>query len=609
MNLFLTPPTINPLDYLSPEEAAKVAGVRLVSPPSYWDDEVRQTVAREHPYIPTDRIIVNFSQRDDATGTAMGFVSLTGSPNVSIPVIIKNRELSPLDILIVRSAHPQDEHAQQGAGDMTDDRVMPLNEDTFNAAMDAGSVGTPVSQHSTTSTAYTEDASSLRLPFRGRTVVASVGVTDAQKAALAFVLEKHAEAQSILAGFALNNSGDVLDAWLSAEAPKRTWQNKLAATVVPTIEASILRGHPDVLDVTNITAAQIFVEDESTKTACVLDAIDLASPTRGTQKFLVYEDGSYAIAPSKVAGMALDETEAAKVATSILEARQAPALRIGNHLMFEVDGVCTAPAKLASVTQLSDRNSITLKLTSPEGAIYDVVLDKRIKEATFLDNTGTWVLPLNVRVLTLGDYATQAPLAPEKVASALERTLTDALTVSAGQWNLTINGQPIGTPSMPEAKMAELLASTFSNGEELMQLAKTAAEADAGGVGHIRFGSDYNNFVAEKIKVAGLTVECDNLAKAFTDDVRLPLDKAVKLAAAIGDPSGVDAVLGAGFLTQDNLSEFVNLSDEFEGTVSKLARLLLAVRMGFPGDETATVVAMKSLSRVAERLQSAGQEV
>jgi len=53
----------------------------------------------------------------------------------------------------------------------------------------------------------------------------------------------------------------------------------------------------------------------------------------------------------------------------------------------------------------------------------------------------------------------------------------------------------------------------------------------------------------------------------------------------------------------------VSMSDQLEEVVGKLARLLLAIRMGFPGDESATVVAMKALQRVKERLEAAMTEV
>jgi hypothetical protein len=87
------------------------------------------------------------------------------------------------------------------------------------------------------------------------------------------------------------------------------------------------------------------------------------------------------------------------------------------------------------------------------------------------------------------------------------------------------------------------------------------------------------------------------------------MDKAIKLAATIGDPQCADAILGTGFLTPDNLAEFASLHAEFDDSVQKLARLLLAIRMGFPGDAGATAVAMKSLQRVSEDLESAMQEV
>jgi len=611
MNLFLSQPTIYPREYLSTEDAAKVAAVRMQSPPAYWDDEIRQVLLREHPYIPSDRVVVNFTKRDDATGTGMGYVSLAGSPGVNIPVIIKNRELAPLDILVLQSTGGDGQ--QQGSGDMTDDKVLPLNEDTFNQAMDAGPVGDAVPTNSTTGTAYTEDASSLRLPFRGRTVTASVaktvGVTDAQKEALSNILSKHANAREMLTGFTLNNSTPIIESWLTADAPKRTWQNKIAAQQVALDTAVILAGAPDTIGTADFRAADIYLDDETSKVACTLEAMDLSRPEAGLRKFLVFADGSYCHAPEKVAGHKLAEADAANFFDKLVGDRQAPALRVGSNLMFVMDGVCSTPAKIASVSNHSDKNSVLIRLTNDSGSTYDVLLDKRIKEATFAEDTRTWILPLSVRVLTMGDWAAEAPMQPEKVASTLQRQLTDSLVVSDGQWTLTVRGMTVGVAGMPEAKMAELLNANFTNGEEMMNLTKAAAAQDIGAVGLLRFGSDYGELQAERVKQAGLSVECDKVCSELAADIRIPLERAVKLASAIGDPEGVDAILGAGFLTEDNLSEFVSLSGQFEETVSKLARLLLAVRMGFPGDETATVVAMKSLSRVAERLQSAGQEV
>lgn len=613
MTLFLKPPTIDPKDYLSPEEATKVAATRLTSPPSYWDDEIRQTLLREHPYVPADRVVVNFSQRDDATGTAMGYIGIAGSPGVSIPVIIKNRELSPLDVLVVANKGKGGPDDQQGAGDMTDDKVVPLNEDTFTQAMDAGPVGDAVTQHSTTGTAYTEDASALRLPFRGRTVVASlaaaVGCTEAQKEALATVLKKHANAPQIAAGFVINKSAEVIDSWFSADAPKRTWQNKIASTEVAKENAIILTGMPDTFKTAEVLAALVIVEDETYKTACRFEAIDLANPDRGLSSYLMFEDGSYCAAPEELSGTKLAGEAEEAAAVAMLAAREVPPLRIGNTLMFHSMGVFTAPAKLASMRNNMDQKNIALKLIDDHGSTFDVLLDKRIKEATYEADSKTWVFPLSAKVLVMGDYAALSPMPTEKVAQTLTRQLTDSLVCNSGQYTLTIRGETFGEPAQTETKMAGMLNKFFGNADEMMRLVKEAAAADIGGTGLLRFGSDTADMVQDYVKRANDAVACDDICRGYANDIRMPLDKAVKLASAIGDPEGVDAILGAGFLTEDNLSEFVNLSGQFEETVSKLARLLLAVRMGFPGDETATVVAMKSLSRVAERLQSAGQEV
>jgi hypothetical protein len=614
MNLFLKPPVIDPRDYLSDAEAVKTASTRLTSPPGYWDDEIRQTLLREHPYVPADRVIVNFSQKDETTGTAMGYVSVSGAPTVSIPVIIKNRELSPMDVMIVRHAPSPSEMSgdqegsqQQGAGDMTDDKVMPLNEDTFNHAMDAGTVGTPVPPHATTGTAYTEDASALRLPFRGRTVMASyVGISDAQKAALEQIVSKDA---SIAAGFLINKSAEVIDSWLAASAPARSLHAKIASAHVERDTAWILESVPVELATADFLAADIFVNDETSKVAAVFEAVDLTNPEAGKARWLAFEDGSYCRAPEMVAAVKLSEADEVKVASDLLNKLSTPSLRIGQTLVFSLDDVFTAPAKLASVKTSDATQYVTLKLEDTMDRSFEVILDRRIKQATYEESTGTWVFPLSARVLVLGEHAELLPAEPEKVAAALERNLTDHLICSENQYTLVIRGQTFGTPQIAETKMAAVLDNYFTNGEELLELVKVASTTDQRGVGVVRFGSDMPDLVEEIVKKADNYEELSVVLADVVRDCRMPLDKAIKLAAAIGDPQGVDAVLGAGFLTEDNLAEFVNLSDQFEETVSKLARLLLAVRMGFPGDETATVVAMKSLSRVAERLQSAGQEV
>ncbi len=626
MSLYLKPPQIDPREFLPKQEAEKVAAIRLTSPPGYWDDEIRQTLLREHPYIPPDRILVNFSQRDDASGTAMGYISLAGSPTISIPVIIRNRELSPLDILIVRSpqgtpgAAPADGgQDQQGAGDMEDDKVLPLDEDTFTQALDAGQIGDVIPHHQITGAAYTEDASALRLPFRGRTVMAGLdptkrmlpslaallGATEPQKEAFGKILSKEA---SVTAGFVINRSGSIVDEWLNAPAPANSPFSKVASVEIERGTATVVTHIPLEVKTADFLAADVFVADETTKVAVAFDAISLSNPEKGVSRWLMFDDGTYCSAPEKVAAVLLTEEQENAAVSALMKRADTATMKLGQTIVFATDDVFTAPAKLSSVRSREDQGIV--ELTMNDGLNnFKIMLDRRIKQAMFEDKTATWIFPASVRVLVLDNHAELLPLEPAKVASALERSLTDQLICNRGQYTLVVRGETFGVPQVSEAKIAEQLDTFVTNGVELLKMVKEAAITASDGVGIVRFGSNIPDVVANVVKQAAAYAELPAILKENVDEIKLRFESAVKLAAAIGDPDGVDAVLGAGFLTQDNLAEFVNLSDQFNQTVSKLARLLLAIRMGFPGDETATVVAMKSLSRVAERLQSAGQEV
>jgi hypothetical protein len=228
---------------------------------------------------------------------------------------------------------------------------------------------------------------------------------------------------------------------------------------------------------------------------------------------------------------------------------------------------------------------------------YNVTLDRRVKTAQNVD--GSWILPMASKVFQLAGPSAEAPMASAKVAEWFDRRLPDCLTAADGQFSLTVRGQPVGG-IVGEAAMASKLAKLISNGSELIAQAKTA--------GHVRFDSAIPATLEGLTKQAEQIMSLPGLASAAIADIRMPMDKALKLAAAIGDPEGADMVLGTGFLTEDNLSEFVALSAQLGDVVSKLARLLLAIRLGMPGDESATVVAMKALQRVRERLETAMTE-
>ena len=592
-NLFVQPPEIVASDYLPEAEARKLAGVRINSPPAAWPDEITRALLRDHPYIPADRIAVSFKKKDETNGYAYGFIGITGAPRISIPVIMRNRELKPMDVMIVRPEGKADTDVEQGTGDMTEDRVLPLTEDTFGHALDVGDVGTPMPANQVRGTGWTEDGSGLRLPYRGRAVVASVmGASATAKAELATLLSENKEAA---AGFAIHGTAAVIDSWLAAGVPRGTLQSKLAAAPVQRATALLADALPTEAKTSEILAARVFVDDESSKIAVSFAGVDLAAPSAVARQFLVFEDGTYCAAPAKIAVFEINPALVEPVMSKLASA----SLHRGSTVSFVIDGTITAPLKLASIATNEGTGSIYLELSDGLRK-FAAVMTRGVKTASFDADTQSWILPMSAQVLQFGDYAQVLPLTIDKTAAAIERLLPDCLTCSDGQFGLSVRGKSIAS-QVGEDKIAAVLGHWFENGDALLTEVKTT--------GYVRFTSDMPE--AESKVAAAITnyLAYPAVAKQVVAKLAMPLDKAVKLAAAIGDPQGVDAVLGAGFLTEDNLSDFVGLADQFEDSVSKLARLLLGMRMGWPGDENATAVAMKSLQRVTEGLHSAVQEV
>ena len=605
-DLFVAPPTINPADYLPETEVRKLAGIRMMSPPSAWSDEITQNLLRDHPYIPADRVVVNFKKKDDAQGYAFGYIGIAGAPRISIPLIITNRELQPLDVMILRKqSDPGDSSQNEGTGDMTDDQVFPLTEQSLGRGLDVGEPGTLVHESKLRGAGWSEDGSALRLPYRGRTVLASaMGISDAQRAEFGKILGTNKQA---CAGFMLHGTDDVVDQWLNAPAPNQTVMSKMASASIERAIATVPVAIPAELDPSSFLASRVWMDDATAKVAVSFDAINLFSPEKGEQRVFVFEDTSYCPAPSKVACAELEENETEADLTGRVMSKVATgSLHRGTAISLMAGETFTSPAVLTKLATHEGNGSIHLELSDGLRQV-NVVLAKGVKVASRVSD-GSWILPLDTQVLTLGHQSTLVPMAIDKVASFIDKRLPDSLQLADGQWTLNVRGENFGFSQADEKTASAMLSRWFENGAEMAQLVKRAAAVNDGR-GWLRFDSDLPA-KAEKIAALSTTMqEFPKVAAAKIAAIVIPLEKAVKLAASIGDPQSADAVLGAGFLTPDNLAEFVTLHETFDQSVQKLARLLLAIRMGFPGDPSATAVAMKSLQRVSEDLESAIQEV
>jgi hypothetical protein len=482
---------------------------------------------------------------------------------------------------------------------------MPLTETNFSQGLDVGEPGSLIHESKLRGAGWTEDGSALRLPYRGRTVLASVmGVTQAQRDALNTQLSQDKQA---LAGFTLNNTGDVLESWLNAPQAGQTIQSKLASAPIQRAVAIAPVTIPSEASPSDFLAARVWMDDTESKVAVSFKALDLFAPDKPQKDYLIFEDATYCEAPEKVAcDDSQGEDDSSSLAKLVMDKVAAESLPRGATVSLQIGEVFTAPAIVTKLAVHEGTGSIHLTLS--DGLQQNpVVLARGIKTAS-RDSEGCWVLPLETPVLALAKHSSTKPMALDKVASFLDARLPDSLTVANGQWSLSVRGDAFGCSQVPEKTASAVLSHWFENGVEMLEEVKKVASTNDGH-GWLRFNSDLPE-VAEKIaSAAGALQDFPKIAEAACSKIAIPMDKAIKLAATIGDPQCADAILGTGFLTPDNLTEFTNLHAEFDDSVQKLARLLLAIRMGFPGDAGATAVAMKSLQRVSEDLESAMQEV
>jgi len=146
----------------------------------------------------------------------------------------------------------------------------------------------------------------------------------------------------------------------------------------------------------------------------------------------------------------------------------------------------------------------------------------------------------------------------------------------------SFSNEKIGTfNNLSDHRFAQVMNGFYSNGEELIK--------QASGKSLVLTGIDYNPVVDVK--------------KDISKIAKLSVEDSLKLAANLTSPESVDAVLSLGFINEQNVNEYVEMIPELEEVVNHLAKILINVRLGMPGDEAAIRHAMKYLQKVIDGLK------
>jgi len=87
--------------FIQPVQLEKTAYSRVSENPAEWTGNVMERFYNQFPYFANSQVSVSFSQKDEQKGYALGHITIKEGPGLTVPVIIKDRELYPFDVAIM----------------------------------------------------------------------------------------------------------------------------------------------------------------------------------------------------------------------------------------------------------------------------------------------------------------------------------------------------------------------------------------------------------------------------------------------------------------------------------------------------------------------------
>jgi hypothetical protein len=88
--------------FIQPIEFEKVSYKRISENPAEWTGNIMEAFYNQFPYFANTPVSVTLSQKDEAKGYALGQIVVEEGAGMTVPIIIKNRELFPFDVCIMQ---------------------------------------------------------------------------------------------------------------------------------------------------------------------------------------------------------------------------------------------------------------------------------------------------------------------------------------------------------------------------------------------------------------------------------------------------------------------------------------------------------------------------
>jgi hypothetical protein len=658
----------NPLYLDEPIEFEKVGmDARLSDNSDTWVQEVMQELMKQHPYLGQFDVMPEMTQVEGDKGYGFGYFAVqnrteapatpggealaaqAGVTSIKIPIIIKEQKLSTFDVFLQEGKRPYpltEERVRQAMfrPQLFDTTGKPPGATSMSGQLyPPGRSNTGIATHQSTSTPAMK-LGSAKPRFLMEAIGQTINKTDIEK--VSTILERNIKVamalkaneatlpfMQYLAGLQpleseqiakvaaesirpnvimITRQGDGYHLKMAASnrfAPEETVADRATMSElagedmvkeVDSTGVSVVSTDPVVRDIAEDEKAEIIERfgEYRVKTLDGKEVMGWVFPTvldfDGTQlPMVLFSNGSAASMQEAIAGSFVG------AGANVIRGRMK-----GNGFFYRITSEGTAlafvPGKV--LHPFADENGQGVIFESVLGEQARVRLVAGLKAITKIGE-GEYAIPGDVRWLPFDGSALvklmDSPETFSKVASVKQATKMVTIISDGETWSFKGG---CGLAKLAHEDTTGLMApDAMFLGCTLGMDERTALRAlgISGQRGQVKVaGCREIQTVHDRYK------ESQERAKNMWDNLP-PRYNLFKEAASLEDATTVDKVLSIGFLNPENVSTFVGYLPEIDQTVSKLAEILVAVRLGLKDiPEVAVKNAMERLDEVAASLKA-----
>ncbi|MEN6549911.1 MAG: hypothetical protein ABFE07_28040 [Armatimonadia bacterium] len=619
-------------------EITKVANYEMPMDTNVWDEEVLKHLHEEHPELTEENFEVVFKKTDAKKGYGYGFVALGKEGAVKIPIIIKEYQMYPLDVMIYeKQAAPLTPETVKEIVSSTElGRVAPKPEEPFAyvgpnitervypglySVFRPGLGGRVSSYKYAAALGIGEDElNELTVRLGGRqyaSLLTEIGVSAEQAKSFRERLEK--DASAVLAWVNSPMQPILKKAAVASRPPENNPDAVPPGQAHPLVDALIVRPEPakgwgpierhgryvvqgtsglDYEGEVFPTVLDFDLQKQNLQIFCggMLIQGDTAKGQAVATK--PYRQGFFSAVQPAIAGKSAEGDKGCPVG----EAAGCYARANDTGFFYIAKGkaaLAFVPVKVLNRSSLMENRQTSMREDSGQvvnttrsfeivklrvqdafGRTYNVVISP---QASNVQHVGDLVLmPAETKFRNLsneiiklkGDAPAEA--APQVKTAVLRNLGADSFAVEA-DW---------ATAWAREGDRREKIAAYLGEFYTKESLEKAFAAAKPG----------------ERLAIAPRAELAKTAASKYEGAERIARDL-TKIAAALPDPALVDTVLSLQFINKDNVNKFISFLPHFEKAASHLADLLIASRIGLGVEEYPIKAAMENVMEVISDLR------